>query len=253
MLEAIVDDAEKSGSLSDFRLAAACLLGFSGFLRISEVLNLRPCDCEVSEEMIKVRIVTSKTDQLRQGDELLVARTRSRTCPVAMLERYMAMTGISWSDQAFFFRPIQKTKNGESLRASGKISCSCLWDLFNKKLSKLGFPPRDFSPHSLRSGGATAAANAKVPDRLFKRHGRWKSENAKDGYVKDSLESRLQVSKSLGLYLLQLSLLLSNCIMTANPSVVAQPSCVWFACVEYSGMWWEVYFLAFECSELDRK
>ena len=27
--------------------------------------------------------------------------------------------------------------------------------------------------HSLRSGGATAAANAGVPDRLFKRHGRW--------------------------------------------------------------------------------
>jgi len=24
--------------------------------------------------------------------------------------------------------------------------------------------------------------------------------------------------------------------MTANPSLVAQPSCVWFACVEYSGM-----------------
>ena len=32
--------------------------------------------------------------------------------------------------------------------------------------------------HSLRSGGATAAANAGVPDRLFKRHGRWASESA---------------------------------------------------------------------------
>ncbi|KAL5497418.1 hypothetical protein EMCRGX_G013885 [Ephydatia muelleri] len=41
--------------------------------------------------------------------------------------------------------------------------------------------------HSLRAGGATAAANAGVPDRLFKRHGRWKSESAKDGYVKDSV------------------------------------------------------------------
>ena len=50
----------------------------------------------------------------------------------------------------------------------------------------------------MRSGGATAAANAKVPDRLFKRHGRWCSESAKDGYVKDS---RLQVSQSLELYL----------------------------------------------------
>ena len=53
----------------------------------------------------------------------------------------------------------------------------------------------------MRSGGATAAANANVPDRIFKRHGRWKSENAKDGYVKDSLENRLEVSRKIGLYL----------------------------------------------------
>ena len=52
--------------------------------------------------------------------------------------------------------------------------------------------------HSFRSGGATAAANAGVLDRLFKRHGRWASESARDGYVQDSLSSRLSVSKALG-------------------------------------------------------
>ena len=36
------------------------------------------------------------------------------------------------------------------------------------------------SLHSLRSGGASAAANAGILDRLFERHGRWASENAKD-------------------------------------------------------------------------
>ena len=56
------------------------------------------------------------------------------------------------------------------------------------------------STHSLRSGGATAAANAGVPDRLFKRHGRWASESAKDGYVQDFLSFyRLSVSKALGI------------------------------------------------------
>ena len=53
--------------------------------------------------------------------------------------------------------------------------------------------------HSLRGSGATAAANAGVPDRRFKRHGRWASESAKDGYVQDSLSSRLSVSKALGI------------------------------------------------------
>ena len=47
--------------------------------------------------------------------------------------------------------------------------------------------------------GASAAANAGVADRLFQRHGRWKSVSAKNGYVEDSLESRLLVSKNLGI------------------------------------------------------
>ena len=52
---------------------------------------------------------------------------------------------------------------------------------------------------SLRSGGATAASNAGVPDRLFRRRGRAASESAKDGYVQDSLSSRLSVYKALGI------------------------------------------------------
>ena len=46
-----------------------------------------------------------------------------------------------------------------------------------------------FSPlglHTLRSGDATATANAGVNDSLFKRHGRWQSDKAKDGFVKDN-------------------------------------------------------------------
>jgi len=53
--------------------------------------------------------------------------------------------------------------------------------------------------HSLGSGGATAAANNIISDRLFKRRGRWISENAKDGYIKYSFNERLKVSQSLGL------------------------------------------------------
>ena len=53
----------------------------------------------------------------------------------------------------------------------------------------------------MRAGGATQAANSSVfeNDRCWKRHGRWKSESSKDGYVEDSVENRLSVSKSLGL------------------------------------------------------
>ena len=56
-----------------------------------------------------------------------------------------------------------------------------------------------FCLHSLRAGGVSAAANNGVKDRMFKRHGRWVSESAKDGYIKDNIDERLSVSLSLGL------------------------------------------------------
>ena len=126
MLEAIVQDAVESDSLSDLRLATACLLSFSGFLHFSELINLRPCDFTFSDEMMKIRIVSSKTDQFRQGDELVVARTNTQTCPVAMLERYLCRTGTLRDDERPLFRPIQKTKRCEKLRESGRITYSCM-------------------------------------------------------------------------------------------------------------------------------
>ena len=68
-----------------------------------------------------------------------------------------------------------------------------------EKTAAIGLDPKQFGLHSLRAGGASAAANAGVPDRWFKRHGRWRSENAKDGYIKDKLEDRLSVSQNIGL------------------------------------------------------
>ena len=43
-LEAILQDAEGSGTLANLCLATACLLCFSRFLRLSKLINLRPCD-----------------------------------------------------------------------------------------------------------------------------------------------------------------------------------------------------------------
>ena len=86
------------------------------------------------------------------------------------------------------FRPICKTAKTEKLRQTGCISYSCLRELFREKLRELGYDPDKFGLHNLRAGSATAAANNGVPDRLFKRDGRWKSNSAKDGYIEDSVK-----------------------------------------------------------------
>ena len=92
-----------------------------------------------------------------------------------------------------------KTKQGDKLRDTGRLTYTRLRECFKEKLKAPGFTAEQFGQHSLRVGGTTAAANNGVPDRLFKRHGRWRSESAKDGYIKDSMEARMSVSENLGL------------------------------------------------------
>ena len=199
MLKAMVEDTREHNTLSNVRLTMACLLAFAGFLRFNELVNIRPRDLSFSDDMLKLYLPHSKTDQLRKGNEVIIARTKTQTCPVSMLERYMEMGKIPLDSQQFLFRHITRTKQGERLKDSGVLSYSTLRDLFKAKVRQLGYPAEQFGLHSLRAGGASAAANADVPDRLFKRHGRWKSENAKDGYVEDSLEKWLSVTKNIGL------------------------------------------------------
>ena len=122
MLEAIVQDAVESGLLSDLRLATACLLSFSGFLCFSKLINLRSCYFSISQEMMTLRIVSSKTDQFRQGDELLVARTNTQTCPVSMLECYMCRTSTSHNDKRFLYRKLRWLKGLGSQARSAVVA-----------------------------------------------------------------------------------------------------------------------------------
>jgi hypothetical protein len=55
--------------------------------------------------------------------------------------------------------------------------------MIHSALSDFGFNDANLGMHSFRSGGATAAAQNDTRDRLFKIHCRWKSHQAKDGYV----------------------------------------------------------------------
>ena len=59
--------------------------------------------------------------------------------------------------------------------------------LFLQVLQVVCIKAKLFSRHSLRSGGASAAANAGVKDRLFKQDGKWKSKSVKEGHVEDIL------------------------------------------------------------------
>ena len=51
--------------------------------------NIRCCDLRFSPSHVTIRIPKSKTDQLRQGSEVVITRTGSETCLVTILEEYI--------------------------------------------------------------------------------------------------------------------------------------------------------------------
>lgn len=124
MLGVLVDSLGPTPSLADVRLVASSLLALSAFLRYDELAKLRCCDIQFSAQSMSVHISSSKTDQYRQGAAVLVARTGSPTCPVAMMERYFAFAGLSHSSSILLFRGIVHAKGGDRLRASGSLSYS---------------------------------------------------------------------------------------------------------------------------------
>ena len=192
------------GSLVDTRFMAMALLAFAGFLRFDELSSLKLRDVVSHTTYFELFIECSKTDQYREGAVVPIVKTGTDLCPWANLLKYLSQAKLSLPTSAnggdgFLFGSIQTKSGSQSIRSASKLSYTRCREVLLKKLGDVGLDPKSYSWHSFRSGGASSTANFGISDRMFKRHGRWRSENAKDGYVEDSLESRLAVSISLGL------------------------------------------------------
>ena len=193
--------ASNTASLRDLRICSMTVLSFAAFLRIGEILNLRRADIGIHEDYISIRVRRSKTDKYSKGSEVLISAGVTVACPKKILASYFEKAGLDseLTSECFIFRTLIKTSDGAMLISDGSrcLTYNRARDELAYYLECLGLERSVYGWHCLRHGGATAAAEAGVPDRLFKAHGRWQSEVAKDGYVHDSLRSKLSVSKAL--------------------------------------------------------
>ena len=72
-------------------------------------------------------------------------------------------------------------------------------NFFIEKFKAIGLDTKLCDLHSLRIGGASAATNNDLPDRVIKKHGRWKSEKAKDTYCREDIQHQLLVTLNIGI------------------------------------------------------
>ena len=159
--------------------------------RFSTLCSIRACDIKFFPTYVSIFLESSKTDQFRDGAWVAIARSNQDTCPVKALEQSIAAAEIDLGEDLPLFRALSLLDPHPKSGVKGYSRA--------REIVKDITDDSCISHHSLRAGGATAAANAGINDRLFKRHGRWLSENAKDGYVKDNFQTLLSVLKSSGI------------------------------------------------------
>ena len=98
------------------------VLSFSGFLRNAELLELRHSDIMFQSDHTEIHISRSKTDQLRQGDLLAIAKSGGQLALSSRvaIRSYFAKANIPADSKNFIFRPISASKKQKKLAASEK-------------------------------------------------------------------------------------------------------------------------------------
>lgn len=192
-------------NLKHLRFLTMVFLGFTGFLRIDELLLTQMKHVKFYENRLEIRLEKSKCDQHRDGETVYISRLNSKYCPVKLLEEFLEKCKVTAGNNSeFFIIPrIFATKKGYKISLTDGISYTRAREIFVEKIKEFKYNPQNFGLHSLRSGGASAASEnlpaTETSERLISKHGRWKGDISKNRYIKDTIKKRMIITKSLGL------------------------------------------------------
>jgi integrase len=175
------------------------LVSFYAFLRYSDFVLLRLRHFRFFDGYMVVCIPHSKCDQYRQGNTVTIAEQSgvASYCAVHAARRYLDLLRCASAvDDTFVLQSVLSGRDG-LLSLGSPASRAVLVKQLRCALFSLVPDPLQYSLHSLRSGGATAAACVpSVSREELKRHGRWAS-SAVDNYIEPSLDFRLNITKKM--------------------------------------------------------
>lgn len=168
-LRAMVEASDPK-TVIGLRDRALLVLGFSLMARRSELAALDLADVREVPEGLLVRIRKSKTDQEARGAEIAVPfGSRPDTCPVRAVRAWRAELADAGVTSGPLLRSVSRHgRIGDGITGKG-VSLAIRAAAGRARLTNADA----FTGHSLRAGGATAAAKAGVPTGTIARHGRW--------------------------------------------------------------------------------
>lgn len=162
----------------DLRDRALLLLGWAGALRRSELVGLSLGDVEHVRQGMILHLLRSKSDQEARGQKIGIPLARGRWCPVASLEEWLTISGIS---EGPIFRPVDRHGRVHGCRLSGEA----VGEIVGHRVSAAGIDPSGYSGHSLRAGLATSAAQLGVPTEKIRAQTRHASDAMLARYIRD--------------------------------------------------------------------
>lgn len=155
-LKSVLDALNGSDSRS-VRNRALLAVAFFGAFRRSEVVRLRREDATVEAKGATLALRHSKTNQSGLAETKTLARgpVGSPYCPVQLLENWLALltSRLEKSPHGPLF-PGLDPRGQPKQRA---MAPETFYALFKEALTRAGFDPDRYSPHSLRAGFITSA------------------------------------------------------------------------------------------------
>ena len=180
LARALVDEckADKNTTLG-LRDRALLLIGFAGAFRRSELVRITVEDLEWRPQGVEITLPWSKTDQEGKGMVKYIPRGQVPvTCPVATLKGWLEISGIR---EGPVFRRVLKDGSVGATALSDKT----VLNVIKGRMKALGHEDwDDFSPHSLRAGFASVAAENGASIQAIKGQGGWKSERTAMRYIR---------------------------------------------------------------------
>lgn len=146
------------------------VLGFALMARRSELAALRIADIGETRSGIVVRIRTSKTDKKSEGVKVAIPPADDPLIdPVGLARAWKELLAARGISTGQLIRAVDKHGN-----PGGPIRPALVGEIVRRLARKAALPDAsEYSAHSLRAGGLTAALQAGVPVGIAARHGRW--------------------------------------------------------------------------------
>ena len=172
---------------------ALLLIGFAGGLRRSELTALDVEDLEEVDDGLIVTLRRSKTDQEGQSRSIGIPYgSNPLTCPVRATRSWITHANITTG-------PLWRPVNRHDHIGDRRLTPQSVALIIKRHVEYVGLDPEQFAGHSLRSGFATAAAEAGASERAIMRQTGHRSLPTLRGYIHEGTHFTDNAATKLGL------------------------------------------------------